>query len=283
MKNIVLIRHGESLGQTARQRGIDRKDVTLTDCFLSSNGIRQATELRSNKVLQRYRFDLVCTSPLSRALATTVLGLGSMIEEERSMKQLWGQHAAAGGKALLASPRSSRKFTPFIACADICEFGGKIPENQGRPLHQLRKDLKQRLSIVARSSTTTLALDSIDFTMLPPSWPDMTMIHDGTSDRIANFLAFLQMRPEKNIAIVCHCGTIKQMLKSTGGIDRVPNCMPIECILTDEGELVLKSEFVATPVPSRQMGGGVRKLSKRMGGRELPLPHRQILAKSPTA
>lgn len=129
--------------------------------------------------------------------------------------------------------------TPFIARADICEVGGNIPENQGRPLRPLLKDLEQKISMAYYPAAT--CLNHIDFSMLPDTWPARD---EGSSkaDRglgIANFMEWLRERPEENIAVVCHYNVIRWMLRNE--IRHVPNCMPIECVLGDDGVLVLKS------------------------------------------
>ena len=258
MKNIVLIRHGESLGQTARKRGMSRSDPSLQDCFLSSRGVREAQQLRSNDILQQYSFDLVCVSPLIRALSTSILGLGHIIEQEEQDKEDIDQRQ---------HQRHSNTRIPFIARADICEFGGSIPENHGTPLRKLIKSVKEKLSTLSGPSSVD-CLHHIDFSMLPLSWPDTNTNTNtktnidgkrngkrkdkGKGNRngkgkgnhkqgIESFMSWLSERPEENIAIVCHYNVIRWMLQNV--IHHVPNCKPIECILTDEGELILKSRF----------------------------------------
>lgn len=239
MKNIVLIRHGESLGQTAHKRGMSRSDPSLKDCFLSKKGVLQASELRSSGILDQYSFDLVCTSPLSRALSTCILALGNIIEEEGGELR--------DDRKIEDTTRKTR--TPFIARADLCEFGKGIPENQGTPLRKLKKIVKANLRIV---SPSVECVDHIDFSMLPPSWPNVDTnaddYHHNESD-IDTFLNWLESRPEKNVAVVCHFNVIRWMLNNR--IGHVPNCTPIECILTDEGELFLKSEFEAGSIASK--------------------------------
>jgi len=276
MKNIVLIRHGESLGQTARKRGTSRSDPSLQDCFLSSRGVREAQQLRSNDILQQYSFDLVCVSPLTRALSTSILGLGHIIEQEEQDKEDIDQRQHQQRQ----HQRHSNTRIPFIARADICEFGG-IPENHGTPLRKLIKSVKEQLSTVSGPSSVD-CLHHIDFSMLPLSWPDTntntnTNINTNTKTKtktktntqtnantniggkgnrkgnrngkgkgnhkrgIESFMSWLSERPEENIAIVCHYNVIRWMLQNV--IHHVPNCTPIECILTDEGELILKSRF----------------------------------------
>jgi broad specificity phosphatase PhoE len=121
MKNVILIRHGQSLGQTARDNGIRRKDESLVDCFLSNRGVHEAHELRSNGTLLRYNFDLVCTSPLSRAVATCVLALGHITEHE------------------IGNSADGVPTTPFLAHSCISKAGKGIPENTGREIPVLRK------------------------------------------------------------------------------------------------------------------------------------------------
>lgn len=231
MKNVVLIRHGQSLGQTARVHGISRKDPSLTDCFLSSRGIQQASQLRSNEVLNRYDFDLVCTSPLSRALSTCILAQGHIIQKDMQAK--------TNTDPVEHSPRTIRT-TSFLACPDICEFGKGIPENHGRPLAVLRKDLKKKLSVIS-SPSTAQCIDYIDYSTMPLSWPENDNNSFDHKLRVRSFLNWLSNRTEVNVAVVCHYNVIKWMLNNS--IERVPNCRPIECVLTNDGELYLKSTY----------------------------------------
>jgi len=217
MKNIVLIRHGQSLGQTASHQGVSREDSSFTDCFLTSKGVKEAIQLRSNRILNQYEFDLVCTSPLSRAVSTCVLALGGIIEKEIREKGV-------------AS-------TPFIANADISEAGKGVPENKGRDVQVLLEDLTTKLLVV---SPSTVCLDHIDFSMLPESWPDIEDDKSVKKQKLEKFLKWIANREEETIAVVCHYNVIRWMLNNS--IYKVPNCVPIECVLTDDARLVLKSE-----------------------------------------
>ena len=241
MKNVVLIRHGESLAQTARERGQSRKDPSLTDCYLSRKGIRDAQRLRSNEIMSQYQFDLVCTSPLSRALSTCALGLGHIIEEELILQQQEQEdelesNAQSINPCVPSTTPTPRRRTPFIVRADICEMGKGVPENHGRPVNKVLKDLKKKLSL---ASSYPNCIEEFDFSMVPASWPKTDEFSKNTSKDPRNFLSWLNSRPEENVAVVCHYHVIKCLLKDS--IGHVRNCMPIECILTDEGELLLES------------------------------------------
>eukprot|EP00816_Leptocylindrus_hargravesii_P009196 CAMPEP_0196811436 /NCGR_PEP_ID=MMETSP1362-20130617/17526_1 /TAXON_ID=163516 /ORGANISM="Leptocylindrus danicus, Strain CCMP1856" /LENGTH=230 /DNA_ID=CAMNT_0042186731 /DNA_START=58 /DNA_END=747 /DNA_ORIENTATION=+ len=229
MKNIVLIRHGESLGQTARHRGLSRSDPSLVDCFLTNKGIQQASQLRCDPTLTQYNFDLVCTSPLTRALSTCILALGHIIEGSNKDEGDKGEESSspvstslgvanstdpkenpAQNKHLNSGIQPNRVQTPFVARADICEFGGKIPENHGRPVHKIVKDLEEKLAPLLSSPSSAECLDYIDFSMLPPCWPKLgneqnSRKHSG----IERFLSWLAGRPEETVAVVCHYNVIK--------------------------------------------------------------------------
>jgi len=223
MKTVVLIRHGQSLGQTAYDNGISRKDKSLLDCFLTDQGIREALELRSNETIGRHNFDLVCTSPLTRAVATCVLGLGHITEHE--------MEKSADGLPV----------TPFIAHSYISEAGKGIPENHGRAISVLKKDLREKLSTDCPSSSS--CLDHVDFSLLPSSWPVVKIRMSKRENRIQMFLEWLAERDEKCIAVVCHFHIIIWLLNNS--IDYVPNCEPIECVLPMDGppRLVQKSYY----------------------------------------
>lgn len=132
-KRLYLIRHGESMGQTAKRRGMNRKtDDRLRDAALTNQGIWQAQQLID------YPFDppveLVVSSPLTRALHTAVLGF----EEEY----------------------------PILVHYGLCELGGsKIPENMPRLMKQVLADID--------GSTATLDYTSLKPDKWPPTFDVM--------------------------------------------------------------------------------------------------------------
>lgn len=222
MKNIIIIRHGESLGQTASQRGISRKDPQLEDCFLSRKGISEASQLQitlsdpsfmKEKMSMSEPIELVCTSPLTRALATTILGLGHIKLDKES------KNGTDDGKLV---------DTPFICHPDLAEIGS-IPENRGRPLKQVCQDLQSQLQPHNYDADIARVIGSIDFSLVPPSWPDVdkSQVHATAG----TFLDWLHRRPETNIAVVCHFNVIRKLLR--GAIRDVPNAWPIACVSHD--------------------------------------------------
>ncbi len=225
MKKIVLIRHGQSLGQTARENGISRRDERLKDCFLTPKGIQQASALRFDARLSQYKFDLVCTSPLTRAVATCVLALGHLTEMQEPPPP--PPPPPAGGSTSTPPPPT------FIAHSSISETGTGIPENKGRNISVLKKDLKEKLSMVA-SPSALACLDHIDFSRIPNSWAeigDQTWRYDKseTKHKLQVFLQWLLERKETEIAVVCHHNIIRWLVGNA--IGHVPNCVPIECVL----------------------------------------------------
>ena len=203
MKNIVLIRHGESMGQTARSRGVNRKqDESLTDCFLSQKGIHQACALRKeiDDLHNENKFELICVSPLTRAIATCVLGLGHLSERCEAEED---------------------EAVPFLCHPDLAESGSRIPENRGRPIKKVVRSIEENLSFI---STSYAAVDGIDFSLLPSSWPK----HNGGA---SYFIEWLAGRPENSIAVVCHHNVIQLLLGNAS--ERIPNCVPIQCMLVE--------------------------------------------------
>mmetsp|Transcript_28626 Transcript_28626/g.77521 ORF Transcript_28626/g.77521 Transcript_28626/m.77521 type:complete len:234 (+) Transcript_28626:195-896(+) len=222
MKNIVLIRHGESLGQSAHRNGISRKDPSLVDCFLSREGVRQAIALRSDPVLQAYKFDLICTSPLTRAIATCVLAFGDTVENEMDVEPPPPPSSNQGSRP-----------TKFIAHSNITEVGREhkvLPENIARDIPTVKSDLTQKLAY--RFPLSLGCLDRIDFSLLPESWPRPDGQRRGTRQKLTIFLQWLSQREEENIAVVCHFNIIRALLGDRSY--RVDNCVPIECILVDD-------------------------------------------------
>jgi len=205
VKRVILVRHGESMGQAARSKGWDRQtDRRLLDCRLTFKGVSQALALR--KLLQPKDVDsiqLVVCSPLTRALET----------------------------ALLAFPEKS-----MLVGYDMRELGTKVPENTPRPISQVLSDLHELLQERPKDA-------SLDETSLQPrDWPKDYSPSVIKRDRIRNALHYLyHEREETTIAIVCHYNVIRSAIID-GAKLRPMNAVPIPCMLYSNGDLLLCKE-----------------------------------------
>merc|ERR1711871_497855 len=226
-KTIVLVRHGESQGQTCKSRGLNRKDPSLRDCDLTRLGQQQAKTVQQ---LLSCTPQLIVTSPLTRALHTTLLAFGP----------------CSGASEWLA---------PVVAHPNIIERGSGIPEN-----------MPSSLSTLFRSPLSAVpGFSDIDFSLIPDGWPDFPCDvsneatfekgRDGRGSRqegannkrakgqgqgradtrSADFVEWLTQRPEDEIIVVCHHNTIQELLRAECG--RVDNCFPIACCIGVDGEL----------------------------------------------
>eukprot|EP00525_Craspedostauros_australis_P002321 CAMPEP_0198128070 /NCGR_PEP_ID=MMETSP1442-20131203/48520_1 /TAXON_ID= /ORGANISM="Craspedostauros australis, Strain CCMP3328" /LENGTH=221 /DNA_ID=CAMNT_0043788159 /DNA_START=38 /DNA_END=703 /DNA_ORIENTATION=- len=109
-KTVWLVRHGQSLGQTARMMGLNRKtDPSLRDCGLTRLGVQQAKDIpRLLTEEQMGSIQLVVSSPLTRALHTAMLG--------------FRQH-------------------DIVVQHDLREMGSGIPENWPRKMETVLREL----------------------------------------------------------------------------------------------------------------------------------------------
>lgn len=108
---------------------------------------------------------------------------------------------------------------PIVCHPHLAETGGRIPENVGRPTSHIVRTIRNKLSTISPSYE---AIDSVDFSLLPSSWPNCEgFVH--------YFLEWLHDRPERNIAVVCHYNIIKRLLAYR--VEHVGNCVPIECFM----------------------------------------------------
>eukprot|EP00567_Pseudictyota_dubia_P008985 CAMPEP_0197464318 /NCGR_PEP_ID=MMETSP1175-20131217/63963_1 /TAXON_ID=1003142 /ORGANISM="Triceratium dubium, Strain CCMP147" /LENGTH=216 /DNA_ID=CAMNT_0043000295 /DNA_START=144 /DNA_END=791 /DNA_ORIENTATION=- len=140
-KHIVLIRHGESEGQQCRGKPRRYRNL-LFDSYLTKKGEKQARAIPSflSDIDIAADFDLICTSPLTRAVATCVLGFGHL-----------------------------HKQVPMICHPDLAEVGGgSTQEDQARPLKKVIRDLTRRYRNNPVAVSATIA---IDFSLLPSDWP----------------------------------------------------------------------------------------------------------------
>mmetsp|Transcript_7743 Transcript_7743/g.11089 ORF Transcript_7743/g.11089 Transcript_7743/m.11089 type:complete len:293 (+) Transcript_7743:171-1049(+) len=238
-KRIYLIRHGESLGQVASFNRMDRKqDPRLIDAGLTLKGQWQAADIpfqlekleqkrldrdekhhqhqqqqsRKTKINVLEHVELIVSSPLTRAIHTGLLGF---------------------------QDRSSN--SKFIIHPHLHEQGGKIPENQSRPIQHVLKDLQH-----SNNGTMDVSrIEEINFDLVleaesnehKQSRTNKKKTPSGVSakERIRNFLLWLsQERTERVIAVVCHYNVIRSML---GPNVSPQNALPIPCELSRDGQI----------------------------------------------
>mmetsp|Transcript_20491 Transcript_20491/g.48670 ORF Transcript_20491/g.48670 Transcript_20491/m.48670 type:complete len:367 (+) Transcript_20491:22-1122(+) len=285
VKRLVLIRHGQSLGQVSRRKhGWDRQtDVRLRDCPLTHHGQHQAQQLSSRFVAASAfpssmmkddedsntsssswnQIELVLSSPLTRALQTTLLAFGSLAIN-------------------------------ILVSYEICELGSRIPENIPRDMKSVLGDLNYLLTngrpVLTTTKTKTKTkkkekeTDDMDIdtgfdnvhdttfiqrpygpptsvetsvldvaTLQPKDWPRDSTPNVVKKDRIKSFLHYLYHdRPESSIAVVCHYNVIRSMVvdsptssaPTSGGTGtastlRPQNAEPIYCYLYHNGDCCL--------------------------------------------
>ena len=204
-KRLILIRHGESEGQVAKMQGLDRqRDSSLIDCGLTRRGAGQASKIPTMLRSIVDSIDIVFTSPLLRALETTLRGF---------------QQLAA----------------PVIVHYGIREIGSRIPENRVRSVEAVYRDLA-RLNLAK--------LEDVDFeTLKPEVWPDSggeSLDRASRNTNISNFLKYISdVRDERTIVVVCHYNVIRAVV---GNVVRPENAMPIGCWLGEGGAVNLATD-----------------------------------------
>jgi len=218
-QTVVFIRHGESeaQGKPKQERRLDK----YTDCYCSHKGVAQAYSLpeRLGGAEGMSRFSLVVSSPLTRALMTTLLAF-----------------------------RDSD--VPIVVHPGCRELGTDIPENRARSLSDLRADPE-----VAGLPH----FFDVDFGLLPEGWPAVTVATGAQSAAEAgpavrwgkgkkdatkkearkqalatkneSFLDWCRAQSHTSIVVVTHHNFITSLL---GGI-KVENALPIECTLNASG------------------------------------------------
>jgi broad specificity phosphatase PhoE len=205
IKKLLLIRHGESVGQAAKSNGWDRKnDLRLLDCALTRKGESQAlgvSKLFSEE--DRDAIELVVSSPLQRALQT----------------------------ALLAFPEKN-----ILIGYDLREVGSMVPENCPRPIEDVMKDVNNL--VVCRSENVSIDLTSLR----PQDWPRDFSPRVLKRDRIRKFFHSLYYdRDETTIAVVCHYNVIRSAVVDGSSL-RPMNALPIVCDLYSNGDVILCSD-----------------------------------------
>jgi broad specificity phosphatase PhoE len=205
VKIIYLIRHGQSLGQTAKMNGWNRNtDSRLLDCGLTKKGESEAVGVPKLFSHEQYEsIELVVSSPLTRAVTTALLGF----------------------------PQKN-----ILLNYDLREIGSRVPENQPRAIENVINDLKHLVG----SRTDGLMLDVTS--LKPPNWPRDLSPNVLKRDRIRKVFQYLyRERQETNIAVCCHYNVIRSAIVD-GPELRPENAMPIRCVLFSNGDVVLANK-----------------------------------------
>ena len=169
--HVTLLRHGESLAQSARALGQNRHDESFRDCHLSKKGAEQARRAWDGRPPPQ----LIVVSPLTRALATTLLCFHQF-------------------------PTVPIVCHPLVMEAVTVE--DCIPENMPRSLSELAADPQLCMHP---------AFGTIDFTMLGPEWPK-DVFSTSPLSKVSSFLTWLSNRPEASIVVVSHYYTIRSLV-----------------------------------------------------------------------
>ena len=271
-KLVFMIRHGQSLGQAAdleessstnSSTGDCRRRVTdhanLRDCGLSTVGRDQAKRISQSlsklttTTKDDYnwynRIDLVVTSPLRRALETTLLAFGTRDDDSNNNNNNNNQ---------LSNKR-------IICHYDLREVGSSIPENIPSPCtKQVVRELLAANFVVPMDVSDSEGITNNDAasrlegwidveTFRPPQWPHR---HDTPPkvvrrDRIRTvFSDWLLHRPEEVIAVVSHFHVIRAALDDPwkGGRTRTTATSPRQ-MSTQRGHTKQIVPENAIPIP----------------------------------
>lgn len=219
IKEIIFIRHGQSLGQCANKK--DRRTLhSLTDANLSEKGISQAqmlsTTLHHESMTKNEGNDfLVVCSPLTRAIRT----------------------------AAMVFPHDNTRIVIHPGFAELNNPGNAIPENTGRSLELLMAD------DTVRSILTNPRVDYSRITSTE-DWPAAEGARE--LDHVDNMLRFLMSRPEQRICVVTHHHFIYSLFPtnflpkyrhSRKAPARVRNCFPIHTVVSDKPSIRVSDEL----------------------------------------
>jgi len=189
-KHVVLVRHGESDGQTAKSRGLLRSHESLLDCGLTRKGWTQAYTLSkswSQHSAEDAPIELVVCSSLTRAIQT----------------------------ACIATEGFDCPIVSHPGCAEL--GGGKsIPENRSRPVRELRRD--DALTSIPRFAEVDFSLAEgesgseenlssfLEWLRCRPEAEVFVVCHHNVILKLLN------------------------MFKLRGSLHKVANCVPMHCV-----------------------------------------------------
>lgn len=198
-KRILLLRHGRTEMNDYLKRVPHNSnsfvDPLLVDTRLTALGEEQAENAAQAVARVGFDIDLVVSSPLSRALATT-------------------ERAFAGAERVIVHPTIAER---QWHASDV-----------GRELSELRADFphgRYDWSLLPQAGSWGYAelRDRDGTTLPPPEEPEAAFLF-----RLERFREWLCKRPEETIAVVTHWGAIHALVGET-----VRNCGVVTCELRD--------------------------------------------------
>ena len=203
-----LIRHGESVGQLCQNPHQRRTDPGLRDCGLTERGRQQALQLRQrlrmtmttaeeSQPMENY-FDMILSSPLTRALETALLVFGGGGGDDDDLGSSRSRHninneyrmysdAQTVRSEVLPQRRHLNNSNKIIVNYDLREIGTcTIPENQPRPWSTVRSHLQHQgflLRVDDETRTTIGGDDGSDALNTPSIIDDCNDCHmEGAHD-----------------------------------------------------------------------------------------------------
>eukprot|EP00931_Biecheleriopsis_adriatica_P046884 TRINITY_DN26976_c0_g1_i1.p1 TRINITY_DN26976_c0_g1~~TRINITY_DN26976_c0_g1_i1.p1 ORF type:complete len:338 (+),score=43.43 TRINITY_DN26976_c0_g1_i1:32-1045(+) len=198
-------RHGESTGNVAKHEALalDRasnttenymryeKDISLADAPLTDSGIQQASAAAQQVSTWKVRPKLIVCSPLSRAIQTAAI--------------VFAEDLAKGTARLVIRPEL-REFFPGI----MEDQGRQLPEL--RACHHLRALDAWPAVAEALSAQSTAEWGSLWDSHWAKGGEGAWQAHCNDSGRLSRFNDWLSHRPETEIAVVSHWGTVNNLL-----------------------------------------------------------------------
>ncbi|CAE7683969.1 unnamed protein product [Symbiodinium pilosum] len=202
-KLVWFFRHGQSTGNAARLRAMDADKAAgggsahlqaymtgtdYVDAQLTAHGAEQAEATRTQIVNWKCKPSLVVCSPMTRAIQTAAI--------------LFSEELMQGCE--------------LIICPELREFYPDNNENQGRTVTALQRC--PALAALAAWPAVEKALAKAAGEDWRTDWDESLaggegwQHHCGSLQRLAPFRRWLLARPESNIAIVAHYGSINNLI-----------------------------------------------------------------------
>eukprot|EP00208_Stichococcus_sp_RCC1054_P007692 CAMPEP_0206140788 /NCGR_PEP_ID=MMETSP1473-20131121/10648_1 /ASSEMBLY_ACC=CAM_ASM_001109 /TAXON_ID=1461547 /ORGANISM="Stichococcus sp, Strain RCC1054" /LENGTH=295 /DNA_ID=CAMNT_0053535073 /DNA_START=138 /DNA_END=1025 /DNA_ORIENTATION=+ len=200
-KIVHLVRHGQGFHNVAGEAdALEYASEKYFDAHLTELGWKQAADLKAHIKTSPIRPEVVIVSPMMRAMQTAVGAFGGGIWHEDDPALPLMTEVCAEADVSAAHPAASVTSVPFVACELCREHLGVHPCDRRRSLGVYRE-----------------AFPGIDFSNIKEVddvlWkPDERETDEQIAERGVQFLEWLSLRPETEIAVVSHSGFLRCML-----------------------------------------------------------------------